>query len=80
MLCFMRAFISKANGAKRKMFKPKERTFMMALAATNKQACELLSANLNLATPRTIERWGVQERGTPIVLNEESDVRTLLVT
>ena len=74
MLCLMRAFISKANGAKRKMFEPKARNFMMVLAATNKQACELLSANLNLATPRTIERWGAQERGKPIILNEESDV------
>ena len=80
MLCLMRAFISKANGAKRKKFEPKARNFMMALAATNKQACELLSANLNLATPRTIERWGAQGRGKAVILNEEADVRTLLVT
>ena len=79
MLCLMRAFISKANGTKRKDFEPKARNFMMALAATNKQACELLSANLNLADPRTIKRWGAQERGKPIILNEEADVRTLLV-
>ena len=79
MLCLMRAFISKANGAKNKKVEPKARNFMMALAATNKQACELLSANLNLAHPRTIEKWGARERGKPIILNVESDVRTLLV-
>ena len=40
----------------------------------------MLSANLNLATPQTIRKWGAPKHGNPIILDKEADVRTLLVT
>ena len=40
ILCLMRAFISKANGHKNPQYDPKVKNFMLALAATNKQACD----------------------------------------
>ena len=79
ILCLLRAFISKANGHKNPQYDPKVKSFMLAVAATNKQACELLTTNLNLAGERTICRWSVHERAKPIILNEEADIICLLV-
>ena len=79
ILCLLRAFISKANGHKNPQYDPKVKSFMLAVAATNKQACELLTANLNPAGERTIRRWSVHERAKPIILNEEADIICLLV-
>ena len=79
ILRLMRAFISKANGHKNPQYDPKVKNFMLAVAATNKQACQLLTANLNLAGERTIHRWGVNERAKPIILTEEANIRSLLV-
>ncbi len=79
ILCLMRAFISKANGHKNSHYHSKVKNFMLALAATDKQACELVSANLNLAGERQVRRWSATDRAKPVILNEEKDIVSLLV-
>ena len=73
ILCLMRAFISKANGHKNSQYGPKAKNFLLALAATDKRASELVSANLNLAGERNIHRLAAEERAAPIILNKEEE-------
>ena len=79
ILCLMRAFISKANGHKNSQYGPKAKNFLLALAATNKRASGLVSANLNLASERNIRRWAAEERAAPIILNKEAEIISVLV-
>ena len=80
ILCLLRAIIAKASGHKNPEYGNKVQQFMLCLSATNKQACELVCGNLNLAGDRWIRRLAAKTRSKPMILNTPDDIVKIIVS